>query len=237
MPHSITYTIVIPIKNESQNIEPLFQEIQKVMSKLQKPWELIYINDGSSDTSSLILHSLIGQHPQVHLIEFDANYGQSAAFWAGFQKAQGEWVITIDGDGQNDPKDIIPLTQLKEEYDLVCGWRKDRQDPWLKKIISKIANRIRSCLCEDNTHDTGCSLKVYRASCLKNLYPFRGMHRFFPALFKLSGYSVIEVPVCHRTRQHGKSHYTFFNRLLGPIFDALGVWWLKKRKMTYKILN
>lgn len=225
-------SILVPIKNEEENIRPLVLEIEKVMTLLEKPWELIYVNDGSSDQSQEKLLEMKREKPFLRLLHFSENQGQSTAMYAGFQAARGEWIISLDGDGQNDPKDIPKLLKDLGAWDLVCGWRASRKDSLAKKIISRIANKCRSYLCQDGVHDTGCSLKLYRASCLKKIYPFHGMHRFLPALFRLHGFCVKEVVVNHRSRQRGKSHYNIFNRSLAPIMDMFAVYWMRRRKLS-----
>lgn len=232
---SLKYSVIIPIKDEEENIPILTQEVQSVMSKLNEPWELIYINDGSKDNSLKILKELKASHPHLQLISFDKNYGQSSAFDAGFKAAQGELVITLDGDLQNDPQDIPKLLEALQNHDMVCGWRQKRQDTIIKRLISKPSNMIRSRLCKDYIHDTGCSLKVFKKSSLLKIKGFHGMHRFYPALFTVEGMSITEVKVSHRARGQGKSKYHLFNRNLGPFLDMLAVYWMRKRRLHYRI--
>jgi glycosyltransferase involved in cell wall biosynthesis len=229
------YSIVIPIKNEEDNIAPLIQEVEEVFFSLNRPFEIILIDDGSTDRSKEILLELKKSRDFLKLIFFDKNYGQSSAFDAGFKAAQGTFVISLDGDGQNDPKDIPKMLNLAEQCDLVSGWRKSRQDPWSKRIISKIVNPIRSFLCQDGVHDTGCSLKVYRKDKLAKVQLYHGMHRFLPALFIIEGFKVAEIAVSHRPRQKGVSKYHFFNRSLSPLLDMLAVVWMRRRKLRYAI--
>lgn len=231
----IKYSVIIPIKNEAENIGPLINEVEEVLLKMEKPWELIVINDGSTDSSLKQLKEMQISRPYLKVLTFDKNYGQSAAMLAGFEKAEGEIVISLDGDRQNDPKDIPNLLNKLSGFDLVCGWRKDRKDTLFKRLISKLANLIRGFLCEDSLHDSGCSLKVYRKKALSQLPAFYGMHRFLPALFVFKGYKVTECPVNHRPRTEGKSHYNIFNRSIGPMLDLLGMWWLMNRKIDYSI--
>ena len=229
------YSIVIPLKNEEENIKDLINEIEPVMHALKSPWELICINDGSTDNTSSVLLKLAETKPFLRILTFDRNYGQSCAFDAGFKNAHGEWVITLDGDRQNDPADIPKLLAMTEENDLVCGHRLNRQDPWHKKITSKLANFVRSRLCKDDIQDTGCSLKVYRKECLNHIKMYKGMHRFLPALFKIEGFRVSEVPVNHRERIKGVTKYNFFNRSFNTIADMLAVRWMSKRHVNYRI--
>lgn len=235
MPMSIKYSIVIPMKNEEGNINPLVHEVEAVMSSLQQPWELICIDDGSTDSTLLLLDGLARQKPFMRVIPFEHNYGQSSAFDAGFQSARGEFVITLDGDRQNDPADIPRLIHMISDCDLVCGIREKRNDPWHKRCISYFANKIRSRACQDGMRDTGCSLKIYRTECLKKIKMYNGMHRFLPALFAIEGFRIKQIPVSHRERTEGKTKYNFFNRSFNTIADLLAVRWMRKRQLNYKI--
>ena len=230
------YSVVIPIYNEQDNIEPLISELEAVMSAYKDTWELIFVDDGSPDSSGLILKRLCSEKPFLRTLRFKNNAGQTAALQAGFKAAKGEYVITLDGDGQNDPKDIPHLIAIaKLGYDLVAGKRRHRQDSQTKRVISKFANFIRQKILADGISDTGCSLKVYRKSALDKIPLYKGMHRFLPALFLIEGFSVKEVEVEHRPRIAGKSKYTIFNRGLALAFDLLAVWWMKKRKLSYEV--
>ncbi|MDB2613961.1 glycosyltransferase family 2 protein [Chlamydiales bacterium] len=231
----IKYSIVIPLKNEEENISPLLEELSHVMTPLNDPWEVICIDDGSTDKTNEILKELKITHPQLTTIHFDKNYGQSSAFDAGFKKSSGEYIITLDGDRQNDPSDIPKLLLMKEDFDLICGIRQKRKDTLFKKLISKLANRVRSKLCNDGVSDSGCSLKIYRKESLKKIKLYHGMHRFLPALFVLEGFRVGETPVSHRPRYRGKSHYNFFNRSIHPFLDLLAVYWMGSRQLKWKI--
>lgn len=228
---------MIPLKNEAENIPLLLNEIQKVMETLKAPWEVICIDDGSTDETRKTLEEIKVQDPHLTIVAFDKNYGQSSAFDAGFKAARGTYVITLDGDGQNDPGDIPNLLALMKECDLVCGIRKKRKDTLMKRWISKIANKVRSSLCEDGVQDTGCSLKVYRREALNQIKLYNGMHRFLPALFKIEGFQVKEVPVNHRERVRGKSNYNFFNRSFNTIFDLFAVCWMKNRQLRYRLVK
>lgn len=231
------YSVVIPLKNEEGNIVDLIDELEPVMQSLNAPWELICINDGSTDRTPEILFRLVKEKPYLRVLTFDRNYGQSCAFDAGFKNAAGDWIITLDGDRQNDPADIPKLLALKENNDLICGWRTNRKDPWHKKITSRLANFVRSRFCSDDIQDTGCSLKVYRKECLKEIKMYKGMHRFLPALFKIEGFRIAEVPVHHRERMQGVTKYNFLNRSFNTIADMLAVRWMWKRHINYRINN
>lgn len=229
------YSVVIPLKNEEKNLIPLIEELETVMLSLQQPWELICIDDGSTDNTKALLQQLTKEKAYLKMILFDKNYGQSSAFDAGFRAAQGELVITLDGDRQNDPRDIPKLIALCPDYDLICGIRTKRCDSLAKRTISLIANKVRQSVCQDGIKDTGCSLKVYRKACLDKIKMYQGMHRFLPALFKIEGFRIGQVAVNHRQRMHGKSHYTLFNRSFNTILDMLAVRWMGKRALNYRI--
>jgi len=231
----LKYSVVIPLKNEEENIVDLVNELEPVMNKLNQPWELICIDDGSTDKTLNALKKLAKEKKYLKTLVFSKNFGQSSAFDAGFKAAKGEFVITLDGDRQNDPADIPKLLEIIESADLVCGHRVNRKDPITKKITSRFANAIRGMLCDDNVNDTGCSLKVYRLSCLKKIKMFNGMHRFLPALFKIEGFRIKEVAVNHRERTFGTTKYNFFNRSFNTISDMLAVRWMKKRHLNYQI--
>ena len=232
---SIKYSVVIPLKNEEGNIKQLLNELYPVMQKVGHPFEVICIDDGSTDETLNILKELTPQKPNLRTLIFDKNYGQSSAFDAGFKNAQGEWIITLDGDLQNDPLDIPRLINISGSYDLICGRRQKRKDPWHKKITSFLANKIRKKLCKDTVQDTGCSLKLYRSISLSKIKMFQGMHRFLPALFSNEGFRVTEIDVNHRERVQGCTKYNLFNRSFNTIADMLAVRWMGKRHLNYKI--
>lgn len=232
---TVKYSVVIPLKNEENNITDLINELEPVMNGLNEPWELICIDDGSTDSTLPLLIDLLKHKKYLRIIIFKRNFGQSSAFDAGFKAAKGEFVITLDGDRQNDPADIPRLLDASDDADLVCGHRINRQDPLIKKITSRIANPIRNWMCKDGVHDTGCSLKVYRSSALQHIKMYNGMHRFLPALFKIEGFRVKEVPVNHRERLKGTSKYNFFNRSFNTVADLWAVSWMRKRQLRYEV--
>lgn len=232
---SIKYSIVVPLKDEEGNIRPLVQEVEEVMSKLGAPWEMVCIDDGSKDATLPILKEMSKDKPFLRTLVFTKNYGQSSAFDAGFRNARGEFVITMDGDRQNDPTDIPKLIELSANSDLVCGIRRKRRDNILKRSISLLANTIRSRVCKDGIQDTGCSLKLYRRECFNKIKMYHGMHRFLPALFQIEGFRVKEVLVNHRERTSGKTKYNFLNRSFNTVADMFAVRWMRKRHLNYQI--
>jgi dolichol-phosphate mannosyltransferase len=222
-------SFVIPVYNEEENVPILFKELTAVAEKLDSAYEIIFVNDCSSDRSLEVIRELGGKHPVVRCVSFPENRGQSAALGAGFRAAAGEVVITMDADLQNDPADIPTLLKHFGEYDMINGWRRNRQDSLSKKISSRIGNFVRNRLTDEHINDTGCSLKVMRADMLKEIKMYRGLHRFLPTLMRLEGAKVIEVPVNHRHRQFGVSKYTNLRRGVEGFQDLMAVRWMIKR--------
>lgn len=232
---TLKFSVVIPLKNEEGNIVDLVDELEPVMQAFNQPWELLCIDDGSTDRTPLLLKELAKKKNFLRVITFKRNYGQSSAFAAGFKLARGAYVITLDGDRQNDPADIPKLVEAIATCDMVCGYRANRRDSWVKKITSFLANQVRKRVCQDGVRDTGCSLKIYRSVALKEIKMFQGMHRFLPALFKNEGFRVSEVQVNHRERTRGKTNYSFLNRSFNTVADMLAVRWMRKRHLDYQI--
>lgn len=231
-------SIVIPIHNEEENIKDLIYEIIDVMGTYN--YEIVAVNDGSSDRTEMVIKKLVQNNSNIKLITHLENYGQSAAVYSGIEAASGNIIATIDGDGQNNPEDIILLTQelLKNQdsqVKMAVGFRHQRQDSRVKIFSSKIANLIRSSLLEDQANDSGCGLKVFYKESFQNLPFFNHMHRFLPALFSIYGFSILNVKVSHRERKKGTSHYGTIDRLIAGLFDLAGVWWFKKRQIKIKI--
>ena len=191
------------------------------------------MDDGSTDGSSELLDELAEIIRPFESCILTRNYGQSAAFDAGFKQSTGLLVITMDGDLQNDPADIDTLLPLTHTYDLVCGWRTERNDNMIRKWSSRIANAVRSAVTGDQVHDTGCSLKIFRRVVV-GIELFTGMHRFFPALALMHGFSVTEVPVRHYPRAHGVSKYGVGNRLFKSLYDLIAVRWMQHRVLRYQ---
>jgi len=231
-------SVVIPIKDERDNLAPLTERLLKVLDARDEsktaPFEIVYVDDGSTDGSADLLDHLATRHAAVRVLHFDRNYGQSAAFDAGFKRSHGALVATMDGDLQNDPEDIATLLPHTRQFDLVCGWRTNRHDSVVRKVSSRIANAVRSSVTGDRVHDTGCSLKLFRRELVDRLQLFAGMHRFFPALALMHGFTVTEVPVRHHPRVHGISKYGVGNRLFKSIYDLIAVRWMQSRVLRYK---
>ena len=233
-------SVVIPIKDERENVAPLNQQLLKVLESCEQSrssrFELIYVDDGSTDGSGALLDQLATQHPSITVLHFDRNYGKTAALDAGFTHAGGDLILTMDGDLQLDPADIPLLLPLAATYDLVCGWRKDRRDSIIRKISSRVGNAIRRSITGDCVHDTGCELKVFRRTVVEKLQLFEGLHRFFPALALMHGFTVTEVPVRHYPRIHGVSKFGLGNRFFKVLYDLIGFRWMRARVLKYKIL-
>ncbi len=230
-------SVIIPIKDERENLVPLLTGLIKVMDSHEasrsRPYEILFVDDGSSDGSGEELDRLAAQHRQVQVLHLDRNYGKTCALDAGFKQSSGDLIIEIDGDLQQDSEDILKLLPLTATYDLVCGWRQQRQDGFVKKMSSRIANRVRNMFTHDGVHDTGCPLKVFRRPVLERIRLFDGMHRFFPALALMHGFTVTEVPVRHYARIHGVSKYGMGNRLFKSLYDLIAVRWMQNRVLRY----
>ena len=217
-------SVVVPLYNEEGNVAKLHEKILAACLKLQKSFEIIFIDDGSSDGTA---KDCAGLRP-LKLIRFRKNYGQTAGFDAGIKEATGDIIITMDGDLQNDPADIpLLLGKINEGYDVVSGWRWQRKDDFFKKLSSRMANLMRKILVEDNIHDSGCSLKAYKRECFNNVDLFGEMHRFMPAILQFDGYKVGEVKVNHYPRVHGKTKYNW-KRGMRAIADMLSIWFWRK---------
>ncbi len=230
MPSSPAISVVVPLYNEEDNVVELQMQIASAMAGMD--YELVLVDDGSTDATV----SRVQRGDRVRLLEFEKNAGQSAAMHAGIYQSRGDIVVTLDGDLQNDPKDIPAMIEkLNQGFDLVCGYRAQRKDSAFKRIQSRIANYVRSRFVGDNVRDTGCTLKVMRRECREALLLFHGMHRFIPALVGGMGWRVTEMPVNHRPRIHGVSKYGFGNRALRATMDMFGVRWLNNRRRTYSI--
>ncbi len=230
-----TYSVVIPVYNERESLKELVEGIRRVLEPRGKGFEILFVDDGSQDGSAELLRRLHEEDRRVGFLRLDRNYGQSTALWAGLRTVRGEIIITLDGDLQNDPKDIPLLLDRLESYQAVTGWRQKRRDPFSKRVSTRVANAVRNLLTMEDVRDSACGFKAFRRECLQALIPFDGMHRFLPTLFRMQGLRVCEVPVSHHPRRHGTSKYNIRNRLFRGLLDLWGVRWLKKRRLSYRI--
>lgn len=222
-------SLVIPVYNEVANLAPLAAEIRAVLGPLGRTYEVLFVDDGSTDGSADVLRELARADPALRVLRQRRNAGQSAALGAGFRFARGGIVVTLDADLQNDPADIPLLLAQLGEWDVVCGVRTRRRDSWLRRASSAVANRVRNRVTHETVTDVGCSLRACRAELLRQIPHFDGMHRFLPTLLKLAGARVLEIPVHHRPRRHGDPKYNIRNRLWRSLGDLLAVRWLQKR--------
>lgn len=222
-------SLTVPVYNEREALGPLFEKVRAVMDRYGKPWEIIFVNDGSGDGSAEVLDGLAEKNPEVKVIHFRRNFGQTAAMMAGFDFATGETIIPIDGDGQNDPEDIPRmLAKLDEGYEVCSGWRKDRQDNAMQRNFPSImANKLISLVSGVELHDFGCSLKAYRAEVIKGVRLYGEMHRFLPIYAKWHGARIAELPVNHFARATGHSKYGL-ERVLKVLMDLVTVKFLDK---------
>jgi glycosyltransferase involved in cell wall biosynthesis len=234
-PDDLDLSLVIPVYNERDNLEPLMREVAASLAGAGWRYEVLMVDDGSTDGTGDVLRSLAARYPPLKVVSFVRNAGQTAAMDAGFRRARGRVVVTLDADLQNDPADIPGLVRELEGWDAVVGVRAVRRDSLVRRISSRIANYVRNRLSDETITDTGCSLKAYRRAALEPLKLYRGMHRFLPTLLKMEGFRVREVPVGHRPRAHGESKYGISNRLVPSFVDLLAVRWMKKRALHYEV--
>ena len=228
-------TLVIPLFNEAENLPVLAAEIRSALESTGKAWETVFVDDGSTDDSFAVLAGLAAHDPTIRILRHRRNVGQSAALAAGFAAARGGIVVTLDADLQNDPADIPALlarlgeSPAESDCDAVSGIRQRRQDSWVRRISSRVANAVRNWATDERVSDVGCSLKAYRREVLAGLPMFTGMHRFLPTLVRWNGARLAEIPVNHRPRLHGTAKYGIGNRLFRALADLMAVRWMRTR--------
>lgn len=229
-------SVVVPFYNEEENVPLLAERVIDVLSASHEyDYECLFVNGGSQDGTHAELDKLAAANPRIRPIHLMQNRGQSAALFAGMRRAKGEYILTLDGDLQNDPCDFPKFLELLKDYDCVCGYRAKRNDTWVRKVSSRIANKVRSAILHDGIRDSGCGSKGFRRKCVEHVVPFNGAHRFFAVMMRAAGCSIVECETTHHPRQHGVSKYGINNRLWRGIYDLAGVGWLRRRYVTFRV--
>lgn len=230
-------SVVIPVYNEEENLVPLWDELRSVLVERALEFEVLFVDDGSRDRSADIIRGFREADPRARLVQLKTNAGETAATDAGLEVARGRWIVTMDADLQNDPHDIPVLLSQLDRWDCVTGWRVDRAagDGWVRRLSSRVANRVRNAMSDESIHDSGCTFRAFRRECVRGLVLYRGFHRFIPTLLRMRGYRVIEVPVRHRPRRFGQSKYGVMNRAFVAFVDLLVVRWMKQRLLRYEV--
>jgi dolichol-phosphate mannosyltransferase len=222
-------SIVVPLYNECENVPILAERIRPVFDAFGAPAECLLVDDGSADGTAAAIAEVARADPRFRAVRHARNFGQSAALLTGMRRARGEYIVTLDGDLQNDPEDLPKLVEMLGEYDCVCGYRTERHDSWLRRVSSRVANAVRNACLHDGLRDTGCGTKGFRRACVGYLVAFNGAHRFFGAVLRSAGLRIAECPVRHHARRYGVSKYGIGNRLGRGLFDLVGVAWLQRR--------
>jgi glycosyltransferase involved in cell wall biosynthesis len=226
----VEISVVLPVFNEEENLAPLVREIEQALKGLGMPFEILCVDDHSTDGSLEVARALARERSSIRVLAHRVNCGQSAAYATGFREARGALIVTMDADGQNDPADIPSLLrELDPGTAAVCGIRRKRADRLVKRIASRIANRFRNAVTGDRIEDAGCTFRVLRRSALRELPVFNGMHRFLPTLLRLQGYGVKEIPVNHRPRTRGEAKYGIRDRLWRGLADCVAIRWYRRR--------
>ncbi len=228
-------SVVLPAYNEQENLRLLIPGIVSAVSNLYPEYEIIIVDDGSTDQTRQVVSDLIKQFSDIRYIRLSRNSGLSTALAVGYAKSRGDIIVSMDSDLQYDPNDIGKLTAKLPDYDLVCGKRGKRYDNFFRRLCSKMANKIRSLIIGDGIKDSGCIFRAFHRKAINDIYMFKGFHRFLPAMFKFKDLRVIEVDVNHFPRKHGKSKYNLRNRLVITFLDMLMLKWGKCREIRYEI--
>ena len=230
-------SVVCPFYNEADNLKALLPRLEAALHTTRDNWEIIFVDDGSTDGGAEDLKLKAQAQPRLRLIQFEKNCGLSSALYAGFRQAQGEWIATLDADLQNPPEEIPALAGAikKTGADMVTGIRKTRNDGMVRKISSRVACRVRQAVLKDTIEDIGCSLRIFKKEVLKAFFPYKNMHRFFPAVAERMGFKVVQVYVLHEPRVSGKSKFGIGNRLGAGLWDLASVRWMLSRNISYDI--
>jgi len=237
MTTSVDLSIVVPVYNEEENLPVLWPEVREALAPTGLAYEVIFVDDGSKDRSAELVRGFRESDPRVRLVRIKANAGETAATDAGFKAVRGRYVVVMDADLQNDPRDIPGMLRHLDQWDAVTGWRVNRGagDSWVRRLSSRIANRVRNRLSDESIQDSGCTFRAFRRECLRDLVLYKGFHRFIPTLLKMRGFRVLEAPVKHRPRRFGQSKYGIGNRALRAFVDLLVVRWMKNRLLRYEV--
>lgn len=233
----IYLSVVTAAFNEEENVTKLLEEIHQACEKIGKPWEIVITNDCSEDNTLEILKDLKTKYPQLRILNQKKRSGQTAGWDAAIRAAKGYLVATMDADLQNNPAELPRMVEAleKEGVDMVNGWRKERNDPWIRLASTKIANGVRNWLTHEDIHDSACGLKLFKRHCMDRIKMYNGMHRFMPTLIKTEGYKVIEIPVHHRPRTAGLAKYGVWNRVFKAFRDTFAVRWMQSRVVIYEV--
>ena len=237
---ALQLSFVIPCHNEEANLRPLVAAIREAVEPLKLSFEIVITDDCSTDSSWSTLKALASGDPRIRGQRFAFNCGQSAALWAGMKAARGQYLVTLDADLQNDPRDVPQFLEALKQYDCVCGTRvaaRSQGDNFIRIVSSRIANGVRNKLSGETISDAGCCYRAFKSECIADIKFFNGAHRFLPTLIKLEGFSVTEVPIRHHPRVAGATHYGVWNRLFKSFGDLLAVRWMKKRFFRYHIVE
>jgi glycosyltransferase involved in cell wall biosynthesis len=230
-------SLIVPVFNEEENLPVLAGEIRAAMATTPYAYEIVYVDDGSTDSSPAVLRRLADEEPRARILRLRRNSGLSAALDAGFRHARGELLVSLDSDLQNDPADIPHLLAELTGCDVVCGVRARRRDDWLRRVSSRIANAVRNWATAESIADVGCTLRAYRAEYVRRIPMFSGMHRFLPTLLRFEGARIKEVPVNHRPRLHGEPKYNVRNRIWKAIADLMAVRWMRRRRIDRRLVE
>ena len=231
-------SVILPCYNEEGNLRPLVAAVRAALAPLNLPYEIVITDDCSTDQSWNLLKELAAADPRVRAQRFARNSGQSAALWAGLTAARGRWLVTLDADLQNDPKELPRFVATLQDHDCVCGSRvesRQQGDRFIRIVSSRIANWVRNKLSGEEISDSGCCYRAFKRECIANLKFFKGMHRFMPTMIRLEGFSVVEIPISTNPRFAGQTKYGVWNRLFASFYDLLAVRWMKKRMIHFQV--
>ncbi len=233
----ILLSVVAPAFNEQDNVRPLVEQIAMACKDVPGGWEIVIANDCSEDNTLGMLKEMMSEYPQLRVVSLKKRTGQTGALDAAIRNSHGANIGMLDSDLQNDPAELPRMLAyiLKNECDMVNGWRKERNDPWIRLVSTRVANGVRNWLTKESIHDSACGLKVFRRECVSNVKLFTGMHRFLPTLIRMQGYKVIEIPVNHRPRTAGVAKYGVWNRIFKAFRDCFAIRWMQSRNFIYEV--